>query len=104
MFAATGMASARPILPLSSAGSFPSTGTRKASIMAAVAVLDMNIEKMAITSRKPSRTIFGWVPNRESRARAIVTSRPYFSATMASTKPPMKSITTGSAKEAIRLL
>ena len=72
--------------------------------MAAVAVLDMNIEKMAITSRKPRRTIFGLVPNRDSSARAIVTSRPYFSAMMARTKPPRKSITTGSAKEAIRLL
>ena len=102
--AATGMDSARPIRPLSSLGRAASTGARKASIIAAVAVLDINIEKMAITSRKPSRTILGLVPKGLSRKRARVTSRPYFSAIMASTKPPRNSITTGSAKEAIRLL
>ena len=67
--------------------------------MAAVAVLDMNIEKMAIIARKPRRTISGLVPKTLSSARAMVTSRPYFSAMMASTKPPRKSITTGSAIE-----
>ena len=75
-FAATGMERARPTLPLSSAGSLESTGVRRASIIAAVAVLDMNIEKTAIISRKPSRTISGLVPKSFSRARARVTSRP----------------------------
>ena len=81
-----------------------STGARKASIIAAVAVLLMNIEKMAITMRKPSRTIFGFLPNRPSRTLAIAASIPYLEAMMASTKPPRKSITTGSAKEAMMLL
>ena len=74
--AATGILSARPTLPLSSAGSLESTGVRRASIIAAVAVLDINIEKTAIITRKPSRTISGLVPKSFSRARAIVTSRP----------------------------
>ena len=104
MFAATGIASESPILPLSSDGRVPRTGARKASIIAAVAVLDMNIEKMEITIRKPSRTMRGLVPKMDSRARPMVTSSPYFSAMMASTKPPMNSITTGSAKEAMILL
>ena len=67
--------------------------------MAAVAVLDINIEKMAIITRKPSSTISGLVPKSFRRARAMVTSRPYLSAMIASTKPPRNSITTGSAME-----
>ena len=67
--------------------------------MAAVAVLLMNMEKTEIMMRKPSSTISGLVPKSFSRARARVTSRPYRSAMMASTKPPRKSITTGSAME-----
>ena len=100
-FAATGILRARPIFPLSSAGSFESTGVRRASIIAAVAVLLMNMEKMEIMMRKPSRTISGFVPKSFRRARASVTSRPYFSAMIASTKPPRNSITTGSAIELI---
>ena len=64
----------------------------------------MNMEKTEMTMRKPRSTIFGFVPNRLRRARPIVTSSPYFSAMMARTKPPMNSMTTGSAKEAIMLL
>ena len=67
--------------------------------MAAVAVLLMNMEKMEIMMRKPSSTISGLVPKIFRSARAKVTSRPYFSAMMASTKPPRNSITTGSAME-----
>ncbi len=79
-------------------GRTASTGARKASIIAAVAVLLMNIEKMEITVRNPSNTIFGLVPKGLSRKRAKVRSKPNFSAMMASTNPPRKSITTGSAK------
>ena len=99
--AATGILSARPILPLSSAGSLESTGVSRASIMAAVAVLLMNMENTEIMMRKPSSTISGLVPNSFRRARARVTSSPYFSAMIASTKPPRNSITTGSAMEAM---
>ena len=102
--AATGIDSARPIFPLSSDGSVDKTGARKANIMAAVAVLLMNIEKTEITIRKPKRTIFGLVPKMLNRARPIVTSSPYFSAMIARTKPPRKSMTTGSANEAIIVL
>ena len=95
--AATGMDRARPILPLSSTGSFESTGARRVSIIAAVAVLLMNIENTEIMIRKPRSTNCGLVPKSFSSARAMVTSRLYFSAIMASTKPPRKSMTTGSA-------
>ena len=74
--AATGMDRARPTLPLSSAGSLDSTGVSRASIMAAVAVLDMNMENTEIMSRKPSSTISGLVPKSFSSALARVTSRP----------------------------
>ena len=102
--AATGIASERPILPLSSLGRTASTGARNASIIAAVAVLLINIEKMAITTRKPSSTHFGFVPKGFSIMRARVTSRPYFDAIIASTNPPRKSITTGSANADIILV
>ena len=72
------------------------------SIMAAVAVLLINIENTAITTRKPRSTILGLVPKGLRRNLAMVTSRPYFSAMIARTKPPRKSMTTGSANEAIR--
>ena len=99
--AATGIDSARPTLPVSSSGRAFSTGARKASIIAAVAVLLMNIEKIEMMIRKPSRTNFGFLPKRPSRPFAMTASMPYLEAMMASTKPPMKSITTGSAKEAM---
>ena len=98
------MESASPILPLSPSGRAESTGVSRASIIAAVAVLLMNMEKMEITRRKPRSTILGFFPKGASRILASVTSSPYLDAMMASTKPPRKSITTGSAKADIMLL
>ena len=95
------MESASPTLPVSSSGRLLSTGARKASIIAAVAVLLMNMENTLMTMRNPRRTTLGFFPKSPRRNFAITASIPYLEATMASTKPPMKSITTGSAKEAI---
>ena len=97
ILAPMGIASASEIRPPPSGGSIFNTGVRKASIIAAVAVLLTNIEKNAVTIRKPSNTVLGRVPKGLSKARASVTSTPYLDATMASTKPPRKSITVWSA-------
>ena len=99
MLAATGMDRAKPILPLPSAGRAFSTGARKASIMAAVAVLLTNMEKRPVTIMKPSITKRDWVPKGLSSTRAMVASRPYLVAAMARMKPPMKSMMMGSAKQ-----
>ena len=65
MLAPRGMAMARAILPFEPLpeGIERSTGARKASIMAAVAVLEMNAEKSAVTRMKPASTMPGRVPN-----------------------------------------
>gem|GEM_PF-4033165 len=55
-FAATGIARAIAILPFPLAGSCLNTGVRKVSIIAAVAVLLINIEKIPVIRRNPSRT------------------------------------------------
>ena len=60
--AAIGIARASEILPPPSLGKVARTGVRKVSIIAAVAVLLMNIEKIPITRRTPRRTILGFVP------------------------------------------
>ena len=99
MFAAIGIANARPIL-LPSSGRERSTGARNASIMAAVAVLLINIENSPITIRKPSSTILGLVPKGAMRMRASWASRPTFVAQSARANPPRKSITVGSANVA----
>ena len=54
--AATGIAIARPIFPLPSAGRAFRTGVRKVSIIAAVAVLLRNIENAAVTRMNPNNT------------------------------------------------
>ncbi len=56
IFAPIGIAKAKAIRPLSSLSKIASTGAKIASIIAAVAVLLINIEKMAVTSIKPKRT------------------------------------------------
>ena len=101
---ALGMARAREILPPPSFGNVARTGVRKVSIIAAVAVLLMNIEKMPITRSTPRSTVFGLVPNGLSMILASCTSRPTFVAAKASTNPPRKSMITGSAKAAMMLL
>lgn len=55
-FEATGIAKANPIFPFPSAGNAFNTGVRKVSIIAAVAVLLINIEKQAVTKIKPNNT------------------------------------------------
>ena len=99
--AATGIDMANAIRPLPSGGSWRNTGVRKVSIMAAVAVLDTNIENRPVTSRKPRSTISLFVPKGRSSTLASWASRPVFVAAIASTKPPMNSMITGSAKQAI---
>ena len=99
--AATGIDMAKEIRPLPSGGSWWKTGVRKVSIMAAVAVLDTNIEKRPVISKKPRSTISLRVPKGLSNTLASWASRPVFVAAIASTKPPMNSIITGSAKVAI---
>ena len=99
--AATGMDSAMEMRPLPSGGNCLNTGVRNVSIMAAVAVLETNIEKRPVMSRKPSNTFSLFVPNGFSRALASWASRPVFVAAMARMKPPMNSMITGSAKQAM---
>ena len=99
--AATGIDIASAMRPLPSGGNWRNTGVRNVSIMAAVAVLDTNIEKRPVMSRKPSRTISLFVPNGFSSTLASWASRPVFVAAMASTKPPMNSMMTGSANVAM---
>ena len=99
--AATGMLRAMAMRPLPLAGSCLKTGARNVSIMAAVAVLLMNIENRPVMSRKPSSTISLFEPKGFSSTFASWASRPVFVAAMASTKPPMNSMITGSAKHAM---
>ena len=99
-----GMARASAMRPRSFSGSVRNTGARKVSIMAAVAVLLTNMEKMAVTSIKPKSTTLARVPKGLSMMRARLTSTPLFDATRARMKPPMKSMTVGSAKAAMMSL
>ena len=87
--------------PLPSGGNWRNTGVRNVSIMAAVAVFDTNIENSPVMSRKPSSTISLLVPKGFNSTFANWASRPVFVAAIASTKPPMNSMMTGSANVAI---
>ena len=69
-FAATGMDSARAIRPFPSGGSCLNTGVRKASIIAAVAVLLTNIENRPVTRMKPRSTFSLFLPKGFSNAFA----------------------------------
>ena len=102
--AATGIANANPAWPFSLAGSVLRTGARKVSIIAAVAVLLMNIENTPMTMRKPRSTNLGLVPNGFSRTLASWTSRPTLVAAIARRNPPRKSMMVGSANAARRAL
>ena len=102
--APTGIASARAMRPLPSAGKDFNTGVRNASIMAAVAVLLTNAEKIAVTRMKPSRTTSERVPKGLRSTRARATSSFTFVKPIASTKPPMKSMMVGLEKHAKMLL
>ena len=102
--APTGIAKARAMRPLPSAGRERNTGVRNASIIAAVAVLLTNAEKIAVTRMKPRSTISDFVPKGFKRTRASATSSFTFVKPMASTKPPMKSMIVGLEKQAKMLL
>src|SRR5210317_885550 len=63
-------------------------GMTAAIIIAVVAVFDMIIEKMAVTSMMPNNTFLGLDPNLEIVALKTVWSRPTFCMASAMTKPP----------------
>ena len=100
-FAPTGMAIVRAILPFPLAGKALNTGVKKVSIMAAVAVLEMNIEKTPVISKKPNSTFSLFWPKGLIIVRAMSTSSPLLVAAMAKTKPPKNKIMVGSAKQAM---
>ena len=99
--AATGIESANAIRPLPEVGRVANTGERMVSIIAAVAVFDINIEQMAVTTIKPKSTIGDFVPKGLRIALAIPASNLYLLAIIANTNPPIKSIMIGSANVAI---
>ena len=96
-----GIAIVNAIRPFPLAGRALKTGVRNVSIMAAVAVLEMNMEKMPVISRKPSSTFSLFLPKGFIMVFAIQTSRPDLVAAMARMKPPRKSMIVGSAKHAM---
>ena len=103
MLAPTGMANTKAVRPRSPSGKTERTGASMASIMAAVAVLLINMEKMAVISSRPSITIWGLLPKGLSSTRAKLMSRRYLVAAMARKKPPMNSMMMGEAKVAMML-
>ena len=76
----------------------------KVSIIAAVAVLLINIEKIPVTSKNPKRTNSDLLPKGNNNILASCTSMPILEAMMAMTKPPRKSMIVGSAKAPITAL
>ena len=102
--AAIGMLMVNATRPLPLAGRAAKTGVRKVSIMAAVAVLETNMEKRPVISKKPRSTFSLFVPKGRMRLRAKSTSSPDLVAAAASIKPPRKSMMVGSAKEAMMCL
>ena len=99
--APTGMAIVSAILPLPFAGSALNTGVRKVSIIAAVAVLEMNMENTPVMRRKPKSTFSLFCPKGFISVRAARTSRPLLVAAIANTKPPKNKMIVGSAKHAM---
>ena len=104
MLAATGMQSAKAARPRSSGANRESTGARMASIIAAVAVLLMNMENRAVTTMRPSKTLAGLVPKGLMSQRARLISKRYLVAAAARKKPPRKRMMMGSAKVAMAFL
>ena len=96
-----GMAMVKATLPLPLAGNALKTGVRNVSIMAAVAVLLINMEKRPVMSRKPNNTFSDFLPKGAISLRAISTSSPDLVAAMAITKPPRNRMMVGSAKQAM---
>ena len=67
------------------------SGVMMASIIVAVAVLEMNIDKVNVLSMHPSNNDFGFLPKTRRVVPASCRVRPVFSAAADSTKPPRKS-------------
>ena len=101
ILAATGIDNAKAILPGSLAPNKVITGAKIESIIAVVAVFDMNIEKTAVININPNMTYLGWFPNGFNNTRAKLTSKRYFVAAIAKKKPPRNNIIIGLAKVAI---
>ena len=102
--AANGMLSAMAMRPLPSGGNCRNTGVRNVSIMAAVAVLDTNMENRPVMRINPSSTLSLLLPKGFSSTFASCASSPVLVAAMARINPPMNSMMTGSAKVAMTLL
>ncbi len=91
---ATAMSSA---LPKGSPASIAATtGATTASIIAAVAVFDMNMEKAKLNPSTPSRRPPGVGPDQARTRTASTRSSPVLAAAAASTKPPKNSQMIGS--------
>ena len=101
MLAPSGMARAKAALPRSSSSKSLSTGAKMASIMAAVAVLLMNMENTAVMSMRPRSTNFGFLPKGFNSTRARFKSILYLVAAAAKKNPPKKSMMMGFAKVAM---
>ena len=101
ILAAMGIESVKAMRPFPFAGNAAKTGVRKVSIIAAVAVLLTNIEKMPVMSRKPNKTLSLLLPKGLMRFLASKTSKPDLVAAIARINPPRKSIMTGLANVAI---
>ena len=67
----------------------------------AVSNINSTIENNPVTSRKPNSTISLLVPKGRNNTLANWASSPVFVAAIASTKPPINSMITGSAKHAM---
>ena len=104
MFAATGIHNANAIRPGSFGPNTAITGVKMDNIIAVVAVFDMNIEKIAVISIKPSMTYFGFCPNGLSSTRAKLTSNRYLVAAIARKNPPKNSMMIGLANVAMMSL
>ena len=96
-----GIAIVRAIRPFPSGGNALNTGVKNVSIIAAVAVFEINIENTPVMRIKPNNTISLLLPKGLIKVLAISTSNPLFVAAMARMKPPRNRMIVGSAKHAM---
>ena len=99
--AANGIAMVSPIRPFPFAGSDANTGVKNVNISAAVAVFEINIEKIPVMKRKPNNTFSLFLPKGRIIFLANSVSRPDFEAAIARIKPAKNNMIIGSANEAI---
>ncbi len=98
MLAANGIERIIPARSRSASGRDAATGRTTAIIVAVVAVLDINIENVAVMSISPSMILVGLSPNGRSMILPIALSSWNRDAPIARKKPPSTSISTGSAR------